>query len=238
MTTKTKTTARERLINFAHAQGWELNPLRTIWEWDTAPDTRVQHPTAFRKSDGEGGFWEIELDYSLATSFGEGNRLRVVRIGHRDAEGNLQAIGSRESDSTVPLSADYADGWPGSLSANLWAVTSGVTGTNTLRGRAELLLANLPLALWLAEEAVYQRRERVAAERRARQEREALRQRPLDITVDRNEWNTLVSKLDQASRTLRWADGLTDLPQTLAELEEAVANIRAVVRNARVDVVG
>lgn len=238
MTTKTKTTARERLINFALSQGWELNPLRQKAGFAGINLTPVQDPNAFRKSDGEGGFWEITLDYSMATSLRESNRLRQVSIGHRDANGQLQVIGRESANiTTVWLSADYADGWPGSINAHIWNVTHGVT-SNTLRQRAELLFANLPLVLWLAEESNFLLRKKRAAAEQARKEKEALRRRPLDITVEKDEWRTLVRELDQASHALRWADGLTDLPASLADLEEAVAKIRAVVRNARVDVVG
>lgn len=237
----TKTNAREQLIAFTIAQGWELDPNQTMWSdygRVISPDrTRIQNPHAFRKADGVGGFWTIELDYSVQAEWGKtDNRLRSLRLAHVNAEGGLQALGSRHYNLSVNLDPKYADSWR-TLNSQVWQVTHGVTGSNTLRQRAELVIVDPALVLWLAEEANYQRTLEIEAERKRTAERTAARKRPLAITIELAEFRTLAHELSSATSELRTADGLTDLPAAVAKAEAAIAAIRAALATQDAEVV-
>lgn len=236
MTTTTKTNAREQLIAFVLSQGWELDPTKTVWSdyksygWGHADGAvRVQDPHAFIKPAANGwGTWRLELDYKRADSFYKtDNRLRHVYIELTDAEGKRVAIGAQDYNTRVALAADWSTYYTSSFVYQLGAATCGPTGNNTLRQRAEIIAANPDLVLWLAEEGRIEHALRVAEQRRQREEEAKARKRPLDITVERSEWDTLTTKLYRATTALNGAHGLTPLAEKIAEAEEAIAALRA-----------
>lgn len=240
MTTTTKTTVREQLLDFVLSQGWEPDPDKTVWSaysaygyGHSADAVRIQDPHAFRKPAANGGTWHLELDYNVKSEFHKtDNRLRHVYIELTDAEGRRVSIGAQKHNTRVALTTDWSTYYTSSFVYQLGVATSGPTGQNTLRQRAQIIVANPELVLWLAEEGRVNYELRRAEERRRREEETKLRKRPLDITVEPIEWKSLASKLDDAARTVRLADGLTDLPQAVADLETAVAALKAALPQA------
>lgn len=232
MTTTTKTNAREQLIAFILSQGWELDPNQTVWDgqgsWYSSQD-RVQDPHAFRKPAADGGTWTLSLDYNVRTSYRgvTDNRLRGVTLRLRDAEGRLAQIGKNSYNDYVRLDPRTGDNLASSLTYQLWAVLGGTNGTNSLRQRIELLAAAPATALWLAEENRQARLERLAEQRRQREEEAKARKRPLDITVGRSEWDRQTDALYRAVNALHGAHGLTPLAEKIAEAEAALAALRA-----------
>lgn len=232
MTTDTKTNAREQLLAFFIENGWELDPTATVWSDYSlsyrSNRERIQDPHTFRKSDGADGFWVARLDYRIRESFGKtDNRLRGLRLTHENAEGHWQTIGSRGYNTCVDLDPRYADH---GIHGAVFAVTHG-TGSqdNTLRQRAELIARDPALVVWLAEEHIYQEKLRRDAAVQERKRLDALRRRPLAITVERVEFANLVTELSRAAGFLSRADGTTDLPQTVADAQAALDAIKAVL---------
>lgn len=234
----TKTNAREQLIAFTFDQGWELDPIKTVRANDSIYTTeRIQNPFAFRKADGLGGFWTIELDYRTQADWRKtDNRLRSLRLAHVDADGVLQVLGSRKYNLTVELNPMYSDSWR-TLNNQVWYVTDGITGTNTLRQRAELVIADPALVLWLAEENNHKRNLQIAAERKRAADEAAARKRPLAITISADEFRTLALKVASAARNLSNANGVTDLGTEVAKAEAAVAALRAALVKQEAEVV-
>lgn len=236
-TTATKTNAREQLIAFVLDRGWELDPTKTKWSdrvldgrnYAAAADrVRVQDPHRFRRADGEGGFWALELDFSAASDFRKTtNRLRRAHLRHENAEGVLVNVGPRNFHNQITV--ENRDSWSRSINWAVWNVTEGVTGTNSLRQRVELIAVDPALVIWLASERIIER-ERQSREEDAR--RRALltaRKRPLAVTVPQDDFRHLVRLLDNAVGVLRRADGTTDLTQAVVDAHIALAAVSAVV---------
>ena len=235
MTTTTKTTVREQLLDFVRAQGWEPDPDKTVWSaynayryGHSADAVRIQDPHAFRKPAANGGTWHLELDYNVKSEFHKtDNRLRHVYIELTDAEGKRVSIGAQKHNTRVALTTDWSTYYTSSFVYQLGVATSGPTGQNTLRQRAQIIVANPELVLWLAEEGRVNYELRVAEERRRREEETKARKRPLDITIERSEWDTLTSALRNAAVALNGAHGLTPLAEKIADAEQAIAALRA-----------
>lgn len=239
----TKTNAREQLITFVLDHGWELDPARKTWNNRDLRNYRdrelIQHPTAFRRPAHDGLFWSLELDYTVKSDYYklDGTRLNRAILKLVNAEGELTQIGDKVRNlSVVEIDPKYADSWR-TLNSLVWQVTYGPTGTATLRQRAEMVALDPALVVWLAVESGIVKEQQVAAARREREEQIKLRRRPLPITVDADTWAELRSELSRASFALSSADGLTDLPAAVARVEDAVAALRAVLKDTPADAV-
>lgn len=229
MTTKTKTNAREQLINFVLAHGWELDPTKATRGRDIAI---IQDPHAFRKPAANGGYWQMELDYNIASSFYQtDNRLRQITIQLRDADNKLDAIGAgRSRTAWVRLDSRSGENYGSSLSYQLYVVTSGISDTTTLKQRAEVIAVNPDLVMWLAEEGRVNYELRQAELKRKREEEMRLRRRPLDITISREDWDKATDQLYTAAIKLNGAHGLTDLHAHVEAAETALAKLRSALR--------
>jgi len=234
-TTATKLNAREQLVAFVIDRGWELDPTKTKWS-DYVLDgravsgnrERVQDPHCFRRADGDGGFWTLELDFSAASDFRKTtNRLRRAHFRHENAEGALVNVGPRDFHNHITV--EPRDSWAGGLDAAVWSVTEGVTGTNSLRQRVELIVVDPALVVWLASEKIIDRARQVKEDEARRKALAAARKRPLAVTVPQDDFRHLVLALDKAVGVLRRADGTTDLTQAVVDAHIALAAVNAVV---------
>ena len=235
--TTTKTNAREQLIAFVLDHGWELDPNRTIWARPrvTSDRERIQDPHAFRHPAANGNFWSLQLDYQRRDRYqGEtDNRLRGATIQLVNAEGKILGIGEHSYHNHIRLDAQ-TDGYYGStLAYHFWAVTTRQdAAVTTLRDRVQTFAVNPDLVAWLAEESRVQREVRLAEQKRQRERELKARRQPLKITVPQQDWEVLTDRLRRAAVTLDGAHGLTDLPATVAQAEQALAAIKAVLAPA------
>ena len=235
--TKPKLNAREQLVAFIIDKGWELDPNSTVRDQSSAEamreQRRIQNPNVFRKADGQGGFYRAVLDYQSRSDWTtEDTRLRAVSLTQLTADNTRRVIGSKSYNNSVELDPRYADSYR-SLSQQVWRITSGILSSVSLKQRAEVLLADPALVLWLAEEKSYQRELEIKAENKRRAEESKARKRPLKVNVGQDEFKSLVSDLENAVWKLRRADGLTDLPAAVAG---AVAALAPVVAAASVSI--
>lgn len=230
--TKPKLNAREQLIAFIIDKGWALDPTSTVRDESSTEamreQRRIQNPNVFRKPDGEGGFYRAVLDYNSRSNWSADpdTRLRGVSLTHTTADGTRKSIGSKSYNSSVELEAKYADSYR-SLNQHVWSITSGILSSVSLKQRAEVLLADPALVLWLAEERSYKRELEIKAENKRRDEERKARKRPLKVNVGQDDFRKLVSELENAVWKLRRADGLTDLPAVVAEAVAALAPVVA-----------
>jgi len=220
----TKTNARTQLLDFVVASGWKLDETKTTlapgWNsWNSNPE-HVQHPHCFVKAAAHGGVWQIKLDYTNRSSYNGGydNILRVVEVRHifdgsevalfpynwnaPERSGWIQAAKLENSDKAKYVSTSW-----------LWNVTYGPTGSATLRQRAEMLIANPDLVIWLAAEAKHQQAVLLAEHQAARQADIEARQRPMP-----EGW----AELKKAAYAVERADGKSDVDQILNDLQVAL----------------
>lgn len=229
--TATKTNAREALIAFVLAHGWELDPTRKAWDrrdiWFNGERKQIQHPTAFRRPAHDGLFWSLELDYTVKSDYSKlnGTRLSQIILKLVDGEGTLHKIGPNSYDLSIEIDPKYANSYR-TLNSNAWSVTHGIYDHATLKQRAEVIAADPALVVWLALERRAERDREIAAERRRREQDAKLRKRPLEITLPVEDWRAVALELSQTAHTLRSADGLTDLPAAIARAEQAIAVLR------------
>lgn len=227
--TKSTTNARTQLLDFVVASGWKLDETETIPlpRWSNKPgesqDDRIQHPHAFVKAAAHGGVWKIKLDYRNRSSYSGGfdNILRGVEVRHifdgsevalfpydwnaSERSGYIHAAKLQNSDKAKYVSTSW-----------LWNVTYGPTGSATLRQRAEMLIANPDLVIWLAAEAKHQDAVRAAERLAARRADTEARQRPMP-----EGWDELV----KAARAVTSADGKSDPVALIAALRDGIREV-------------
>lgn len=223
--------ARQRMLELLEANGWTLDPAETVYTSRYSRETRP-NPHAFFKPATHGGTWHIKLDYTnrantWSTSIDD--TLRRVDVNYCNAEGDPDPsplwssrgnIGALKRPSTAYN--DYNDLYE-------------ALGDGTLSKRAERLVKDPDLGVWLTKETEHARKiveVRLNAER-SRQER--LAAQPLEITVGNgaHDYNSpyavLVSKLTIAADRIKKADGRSDLPKLLADARVALDDIVSVL---------
>ena len=223
--TKSTTNARTQLLDFVVASGWKLDETentvanRSVW----GTPERIQHPHAFVKAAAHGGVWKIKLDYRNRSSYSGGfdNVLRGVEVRHifdgsevalfpynwnaPKGSGYIHAAKLANSDKAKHLATSW-----------IWNVTYGPTGSATLRQRAEMLIANPDLVIWLASEAKHQDAVRSAERLAARRADTEARNRPMP-----EGW----AELAKAARAVFYADGKSDPVALIAALRDGIREV-------------
>lgn len=190
MTPAKKSTIHE----FAVAQGWVLDPTKTINTWNgwgrpsNEADYIKQDPNAFTKPAADGGTWKAQLKFNDG-----GKVLRAVELRYFDTAGVERVIGDPARPTITSLSrTSWArpgekGNWPendlcartnigSAILANparysglneswLWEAARATTNDGPLRKQAEVLLADVELLVWLAAEMQFVTETRWAAER-------------------------------------------------------------------------
>lgn len=218
--------AREQLIEYAENHGWllDLNATRHRHTWKR--DTEEQDPNRFVRTAAHGGEWCILLDYEV---MGEpdaykphrswDNTLRAIAIWHSSWVDEKGIVFPRfELRNYLQFNAPRSA---------LWDVTNHPDGkVKPLRKRAEDLLRDPDLAVWLVLE---DQNSAAEAERRRKAEWEAdrrARRRPLPITISKDLWRRELQKLARAANELINADGLTDLHELVKTVEDHLDVVR------------
>lgn len=216
----TKTGARAQFLALVEAQGWAPDPAQTVARkrWDSE---RIQDPHAFTHPAAHGGQWEIKLDYVNDTGYTRGydDRLRRVEVSYRDADGIKSHDSWQPNAGTLKKPSTY-DRHNGLYEA---------LGPGTLRERAQRLVTDPDLAIWLAAESEHadqQAREAKYATERADR---LAREQPLPVTVSQgdynSEWWKLSFALKSAAEAVYGADGTSDLPTLIAATQAALYNV-------------
>ena len=218
---------REYFLDYIARRGWLLDPDAQIPVKRFTPEAGTkQDPLAFiRFADDGVNTWHARLDY---VSRDQGNwngktdnTLRGVTIWLAGPDG--AKIGRSETLET-PKRGSYA-------SPNyLWNVIDR-DGQMSLRKRAERLMSNPELTMWLLAEDRH-RRELERIELTKKQERAARlrRKAPKGVTVDKEDWDKLTSELYYAASALRRTSGTTpDLSKLWTDVVTAMSAVSAVV---------
>lgn len=214
--------ARAEMIKLLGQRGWLPDPTVTAASRAYGLGERKQHPHAFVRDAERGGQYLIVLDYVVKDSYGGryDDRLRGVDVYYRATP-----------DSDRKLVAAL-------LTPGKWRRGSGlfqILGPGTLRQRAERLIKDIDLALWLGKEADFAERLKTDAlmeeQRQDRKDREA----PLPVTVSQegcgSEWKQLTNALKTAACRVDDADGKSDLPALIVDVHVALDNVRAVLND-------
>ena len=224
--------AREKFIALVKSNGWVLDPTSTVWSRYSA-EGKKQDPWSYVRLAADGtGKWRIKLDYSVKGGYeSTGNLLQSVELHYVpgtvefDENGEPKEATRRRID--ILTNSDRSK-WSGT--SYLWEALADDDRDLSLRQRAELLVKNPDLAAWLALEAKYQADERLHEDILRRREDRELRERPLPITVDAEEWWKLTYPLARVAKAIKDADGKSDLPALLEELRQVTAAVEAVVK--------
>jgi hypothetical protein len=217
----TKTTAQDKLIDFANANGWKLDTtviINTFSGWGSfsklEPEVQAkylkQHPFMFRRAAADGGTWQVELDYRNKSDYGGrfGNRLHGAFVRYFDAEGkqkNLPVSSFQLKKPTI-----YSD------QSHLYKVTG--DADEAISKHVERLLAGPEVAVWLAVESEVLQRQQWRKEAEARAIERELRERPLP-----EGWGELASVAYEVAK----ADGMTNTADLIARLSAATVAVVA-----------
>jgi hypothetical protein len=214
-------TANTKFVAYIAANGWTLDPTATILKnhFGSHAD-RVQDPHVFVRPAAHGGFWRIKLDYSAPSYSRTGfRRLQEVHVYYVPVLGENPP---RRRAATLKRPGKYGSFNP------LW-VALDTTGQQSLRKRAERLVANPDLAMWLSFQAKHDENVREAEWVEQRRRDRELRNRPLPVTVDEIEWAKLKYAAARAASAVERADGRSDLPALVAALRAATDAIEGVL---------
>lgn len=218
---------REQMLAYVHNHGWVLDTSATI---SKRRGEMVQDPLAFVRPAADGGTWHLSLDYQVADSwtYRTDNILRGLTLRHSSTMGETRGR-QRKYELLNTGQKDYDP-------HGLWEVTGRNTeGLNMvdaqLRRRAERVIADPDLVVWLSEEKRYADVERMREAERARKERwEKRRARNAALTVDNDEFISLARQIRDVLYPLTSVDGETDVAAAIAELDDKVAALKAVVK--------
>lgn len=230
--------ARTKMIEFVKAHGWELDPeaRRTGPGFGRGLE---QDPFAFTKAADNSGTWKIKLDYrerggSWSTSYG--NLLQRVEIKYFDADGKrpfLKTEGWEHNPDFILSRPGKYDSYNG-----LWVALGSGKPDRSLPKRAELLVRDIDLVIWLGAEKDYEEQVRQDVKTQARREDAVLRSRPLPITIpegqyywDDGTFKNLVHQLVDAAKEVESADGKSDLPKLVADVSAAFQEVVEVLND-------
>lgn len=236
--------ARTKFVQFVKDNGWVLDPGKTYTtrsDWGRhKEETTVQNPHAFKKDAAHGGVWMIELDYSENGGYrrSTGNTLRGVAISYRAAPGEPEldpfdgdeARSYRRASNVLRKPGNYDRVkyvWDGLENADDAAKDA------TMRERAEKLVRNPDLAIWLIAKTKYESEVRAANARAAAEADRLARAQPMPVLVTTAGWNSdwkqRTRELQEAATALYKADGKSDLPRLVADAYLALDAITAVL---------
>ena len=223
--------ARTALIEYATHHGWllDLTATRSRHVWRDEP--KEQDPNQFLRAAAHGGHWVVNLDYEVKgdpeayrTSRQWDNTLRAVTLWHSswvDERGRRTGPGSYQLKNYHQANSSRS---------RLWDLTDSADGKfKPLRKRAEEILRDPDLAVWLLMEQIENERQAEKNRRREWEERAALRRRPLTVAVSQDHFREMARQLRRTAATLADADGLTDLQAEVARAEALVADLRTAV---------
>lgn len=213
--------ARANFLQTVRVYGWEPDPRQTVTRsWSNRE--RVQDPHAFTKPAAHGGTWHIYLDYRNRSSYHQNydDTLRRVEVRHRDAEGEV----------TLQRTLVRPDSFRTFIA--LWEATADPAKKNggTLRDRATLLVADVDLVAWLAEEVQHRIELQDRAERERREQDRRERARPLPLTPEgQQDWWRRKSEFKDAASKIWDADGKSDLAELIVAARRALARVEDAV---------
>lgn len=206
--------ARERFLKLVTDSGWTLDPGQTIALKRWSPE-RKQNPHAFLLPGDNGEVWHILLDYTVSDGWSShtGNSLKSIHIDLMSGKNTyIWRAHLKNGDRS-----QYNQG-------TLWdALERDAAGNRrTFMKRAEALVANPALAAWLTGELEYKNQLKREARDREQERLDVLRAQPLPITISGRDFRIWAARLQDAATAVRRADGLTDLPQELANVQIAL----------------
>jgi hypothetical protein len=235
VTTTTKTGTRDLMVEFVKANGWELDTEATT---QMVGGGRRQNPHNFVRPATDGGKWKMHLDYAVNQGYRlrYDNRLREVVLTYIPA-GELDRMDRtwRPQYTWTLKNPNGFSSWKFGLQHGLgqwlWQALEDENTDKplTLRARAELLVKDPDLAVWLAAVANYDHSVEVQAHKVRHEEERQLRARPLPITVEPYVFRQMTSRLESAAERLHRADGLSDLPTLLGNVRDALDAVGRVV---------
>jgi hypothetical protein len=206
-----KMNSREKFLAYVVEHGWKLDPDAQI-TCGPYRSERAHDPHAFiRQSDADPNIvWRADLDYSTGERWirATGDMLRLIRI---------RAFGEDRQNWVLNKSATFPEPLrlvtdPADLNVKL-----------PLQKRAELVMANPDLYIWLAAERQHNDREA------ARQLSRAKSAPIAGVTVSRLEWWTFSNDIVYAAQDLREANGTTDICPLMDKLREHVAALESAI---------
>jgi len=210
---------REQFIEYVFSNGWTLDPTATITTWRNR-ETK-QNPVAFVRTSPTGEDWHLILGYPVDGNPNDraDNTLRGLtlwrQVGDRKDRYRLEAPGSYGSSRLWDVTGEgLAPGWR----------------EKALRPRAERLVADPDLSVWLYAEQrwIDDEAHRVATAKREAEY--ALRKRPLqNVTVTRTVWDARAYEVQEAARKLYRADGSSDILKLMASLRATMADLESAV---------
>jgi hypothetical protein len=243
-----KPNARTKFIDFVKEQGWELDPDKQLTSTrgfgKDRTEVKRQDPYAFRKAAAHGGTWMIKLDYTESGGYSyatTGNTLRRLMVTYRAGAGEptMDPITNEEIEqSYVRYNHTITLRKPGNydpFNAFWEALEHGDDAAKdaTLKERAEKIVRNPDLAVWLAAAARFEHKEAIKRSREAARIDRELRSRPMPVLVTtdgyNSDWKQLTRALQEAATDLNKADGKSDLPRLVAEAYVALNAITAVL---------
>ncbi|QAY14000.1 hypothetical protein SEA_COLT_52 [Mycobacterium phage Colt] len=213
--------ARANFLQTVRVHGWEPDPRQTVTR-NWSDRERVQDPHAFTKPAAHGGTWHIYLDYRNRSSYHQNydDTLRKVEVRHRDAEGEVTL------QRTLVRPDSYYTSVP------LWTATDDPAKPNggSLREHATLLVADVDLVMWLAEEVQHKFELQDRAERERRKQDRRERARPLPLTPEgQQDWRRRKSEFKDAASKIWDADGKSDLAELIVAARRALARVEDAV---------
>lgn len=231
-------TSKEKLFNSLASNGWDLDP-RAKKQTDRYNRALIQNPNVVVKDAAHGGQWRIHLNWAysgVGFNRGEGNRLKSVHVDYAPTDVEYEVTeGGYDGTSYVTIGdLENTDnvGWKHSFIWDALKWTGKDETVGTFRQAVELLVTDPDTALWLSMEHQYQEQVKEAERARKQLEEQNARRRPLPITVSQksvnyapSEWKQLTRKVSEASVRLDKADGTSDLPQLVANLQIALNGI-------------
>lgn len=283
MTSSTKKTLRQEMLEIVRANGWVLDTsvMTSGNNWSTQYNQDLH---AFIKEAAHGGQWQIKLDYEVKGSYSNtiGDRLQGIKIRYiapgtpteeftygayrsaLDSKGRQEAREARRVV-TVQRPAEYINPlaidtdnemirsgqvvlkgqskYDDSQETAIWRATGrDETGeiyyakggnARTLRQRAEILVRNIDLAIWVAAEIQYndrvRRQQQLDARKLDAQERA---RNPHGVAATVIDWRKAVAELSSAASALQRADGKTtrnEMSALMIRLREAQAAVEGMV---------
>jgi len=225
------TTAKEKLLTLIKSSGWTPDESWKI-KADRWSDEEIVNPDVFVHPGPDGGQWRIYLVWQRKG--GSYRRpptgtLEAVEVEFLPADAKASDSGRLIGTSIGQLrntdKSSYRD-------SHLWNALRGEVKPNgttrSLRETAELLVKDPDTAIWLGFQAAYDHTTAVARADARRQAERELRARPLPVTCDQGvsgQWWSLKYRLQEATHRVRAADGKTDLPKVVADVQLALGAI-------------
>lgn len=232
------TKSQQEMVDTVVGLGWSLDTTAVRnsygYHFDGLSEERrvaylEQHPFVFVRPAADGGWWELELDY-VSREYSYGSRAKSFNkalLGAKLKRFTAEAD-QVQFESAISGYPSYPQGaailqrqsTAGYASTNWVTAVASENGRDTLRSQVLALATDPETVLWLAAERMHNETLARLAARRAYQETEEARRRPLPEGWD---------ELKTAARAVAKADGLTDLEAVKTALKAALAAVEGEV---------